>query len=209
MKIQFGTPLTTCHVVGTFFCGCFLCAVGWYNVNLQYLLGDTEEIILSSRGINVTRTSPILYCQLPYEEILCSALLKKSNDSENCITDVQLAGSRVLPIFSFFLQICLVQELFSLIGDRSRVIVYFLWIASIFIFIAITVGIFWSSCFHAHATLILFWISTSLFFLSYHNLAKNLRRIPSSSHNNTIIVTHGSRRTRNVRRVGQNGYNEL
>jgi hypothetical protein len=202
MKIQFGTPLTLHHIFGSFFLGCVILAIICSNLYLQNVLAESEESILHSRGLNVTHISPFLYCELPYDDCLCSILSNKSHSSEKCITRIQLEGSRILPFISFFLQICLVRELFSLSGDHRHVIIYALWIVSIFIFVGMTIGIHWSACYHVYITAALYSTGGSLWFLSLHNLLVNEDRTRSSSNRNQVIVPHRSETTNNENRFG-------
>jgi hypothetical protein len=203
MKIQFGTPPTLCHVHGTILLGCIVLAISWFNVHLQSLLGEAEESILRSRGLNVTHTAANLQCDLPYDDCLCLVFVNKSGNSESCITNSQLVGSRILPLVSFFLQIFLVQELFSLNANHHHVIIYALWIVSTCTFVAMTISIYWSSCYHAYITLILGYTGGSLWFLSFHNLIVKIDRIPSSSNRNKIAAVQRSKTNDNPDRAWQ------
>jgi hypothetical protein len=200
MKIQFGTPLTSNHLYGTFFFGCVIVAIIWFNLHLQSLLAKSEKSIIKSRGLNVTHISSLLYCDLPYDDCLCSVLSNKSNISEKCITYVQLEGSRILPFISFFAQICLIRELFSLSGNYRRVIIYVLWIVSILIFVGIKIGIYWSACYHVYITAALYLTGASLCLLSFHNLTVGTDRMDSISNHNQVIVPHRSEATNNESR---------
>jgi hypothetical protein len=200
MKIQFGTPLTSNHVVGTFVFGCVVFAIIYFNLHLQSLLAESEESIINSRGLNVTHSSPLFYCDLPYDDCLCSVLSNKSHTSEKCITHVQLVGSRILPFISFFAQICLIRELFSLSGDHRRVIIYALWIVSIFIYVGMTIGIYWSACYHLYITIALYLTGALLFLLSLHNLKIGTDRMKSISNRNQVIVSYRSITTNNESR---------
>jgi hypothetical protein len=204
MKIKYGTTLTSYHMLRAFFLGCVVFAIVWFNLSLQNLLGESQESILRSRGLNVTHTSTILYCDLPYDDCLCSVLLNKSDTSQNCITYVQLVESRILPLVSFFLQIFLVRELFSLSADRHRVFIYALWIASIFTFIGMTICIYWSSCYHVYITVTMYWTGASLCFLSVYNVLVNGDRVPFSSNPNQIIIAHRSEKNNNASKDATN-----
>jgi hypothetical protein len=197
MKIQFGTPLTSNHLFGTFVFGCVIFAINFFNLHLQSLLAESEESIINSRGLNVTHISPLLYCDLPYDDCLCSVLSNKSHTSEKCITYVQLVGTHILPFISFFSQICLIRELFSLSGDHRRVIIYALWIVSIFIYVGMTIGIYWSACYHLYITIALYWTGGSLCLLSCHNLKVGIDRMNSISSRNQVIVSYKSETTNN------------
>jgi hypothetical protein len=202
MKIQFGTALTTHHIAGVTLSSCLVFAIGWFNGQLINRFSESQVSILRARGLNVTYKSPLFSCGLPYDDYLCSILLNKSYTSEKCITNVQLLVSRILLLISFIFQIFLIRELFSFSGDHRRVIIYTLWIVSIFIFVIMTIYIYWSSCFHAYINLILFLTGGSLCFLSMHNLLVNIDRMPSSSSNhNQAIITHRSEETDNENRA--------
>jgi hypothetical protein len=200
MKIQFGTATKTHPMVTVFFLGCLGFTISWFNASLLTFFGKSEKSILHSRKLNVTHKPDIFYCDLPYDDYLCSVLLNKSNTSGNCISYDQLVVSRILPLISFFLQIYLVRELFSLITDHRRLITYALWIASIFTFISMIISIYWSSCYHVYITSILFVTSGLLLLLSLHNIIVNAERERSSSNRNQIIIAHRPERTNNANR---------
>jgi hypothetical protein len=168
-------------------------------MELQSLLGESEESILHSRGLNMTRFPTVFNCYLPYDNCLCSVLSNKSNASENCITYNQLVSSRILPLTSFFLQICLARQLFSLSGDYRHVIIFVLWIACIFTFIGMIISISWSSSYQAYISNILFGTAGILLILSLHNSMVYNDRIPSS-HDNKILPVYRSKLNHDVSR---------
>jgi hypothetical protein len=188
--------LTVCRTVNAFYVGCFLFAISYFNAYLHSLFGEVERSILHSRGLNVSKIPIIFYCDLPYDDCLCSVFLNSSNTSENCITDFQLVSSRILPLVSFLLQIFLVRELFSLSTDRRRIIICALWIASIFIFISMTISIHWSSCSHVYITSVLLLTCSLIWFLTIHNALVNGDRIPSSNRDR-VVVTYRPENTTN------------
>ncbi len=175
----------------------------WFNSSLQYRLGESQGAIINPRGLNVSRRSFYFYCGLPYNDCLCTVLLNSFNTSKTCITNVQLVGSHILPLISFLLQIYLVRALFSLYTAHRRVIIYALWIVSIFIFIIVTIGIYWSSCFQVSITLILYFTGALLWILSCHNQLINLDDKPYVSNRNITITVHPSERTNAATRSWQ------
>jgi hypothetical protein len=192
MKIQFGTRLTSCHAFKAFFLGFSLCIIGVFNVCFHNFFGKWEKSILQSRNINVTRRLDVFFCDLPYDDCLCSVLSNKSDTSDNCITYAKLVASRFLPLVSFILQIFLIRELFSFNADRPRVGIYALWIASIFTFIGLTISIYWSSCYHAYISFILYVTGLSLALLSMHNSLVVHDHLRSSFNCNQIVVVQKS-----------------
>jgi len=111
-----------------------------------------------------------------YEKCLCSVLLNKTKNSKNCITDIELRCSRILPLLSFVLQICVVRELFTLSGDFNCKLIYIAWIAFFFTFIGLAIGIYWDNCYHNNIDLaiLLVWIPLSL--LSTHDFVNAQKR---------------------------------
>jgi len=201
MKIQYGTTIwQPYHMVIAFVLGGVVVATSLFNEYLLSLFGESVKSILDSRKVNVTNKAPVFYCDLPYDNCLCSDLTNKSHTSEKCITNIQLVGSRILPLISFLLQIFLVRELFSLSGDHRRVIIYTLWIVSILIFIGMTISIYWSSCFQVHVSLILFLTGASLWILSWHNAMTNASRASAFFNLNQVIIADRSERTNNANR---------
>jgi hypothetical protein len=203
MKIQFRTNTSLKDACYTFLFSCVVYAISFFNTHLQSLFGNAEESILSSRGLNVKHISPLLYCELPYDDCLCTVLLNKSDNSEKCFTDIQLMGSRILPIVSFFLQIYLVRKLISLNSNHCRVIIYTLSIVSIFTCIGMTICIFWSSCYHVSITFTLLLTSSILWILSFYNMLVSEERFRSCSHCNKIAADHSSKRNNNPNRAWQ------
>lgn len=102
-----------------------------------------------------TTSAFFFYCNLPFNDCLCSVISNKSDTSDKCITYAALVGSRILPMISFFLQIILVREIFSFSTDCPRIVIFTLWITSIFAFIGIPISIYWNDCFQVYITIIL------------------------------------------------------
>jgi len=203
MKIQFRTYSTLKHLGYIFGFSCIVYAISCFNTYLLRHFGETEKSILDSRGLNVTHFTALLYCELPYDDCLCPVLLNKSDNSEKCITYVQLIGSRILTLVSFILQIYLVRKLFSLNSDCSRVFIYALSIVSIFTFIGMTISIYWSSCYHVSITYTLLLTGTSLWLLSFYSLSSTADCLPTSSHGNQTVVIHISGKINNRNRAWQ------
>ncbi len=103
IKIEFGIPSTSCQASGIFLFGCVVFIIASFNAHLQTILGESEESLVRLRGLNITHKSQVFYCELPYDDCLCPVLSNLSNTSKNCITNVQLVGSRTMPLVSFFL----------------------------------------------------------------------------------------------------------
>ncbi len=200
MKIQFGTPPTTPHVLGTFACSCIGLTFCSLNMYLQVTFGESEKAILHSRRLNVTHTPALFCCDLRYNDCLCPVLSNKTHTSEECIINDDLALTRIYSLISFLLQIFLVWEFFSLSGNHRCVIIYTLWIVAIFTFIGMTITIYWSSCYHAYIILTLFGTGELLFLLSFHNVIICNDRDRSISNRNQVIIPHRSETTNNESR---------
>ncbi len=189
MKIQFGIKQTSWVSFGTFIFGCVTVVIAFFNLNHQHSLGESQQRIANSRGLNVTHTSPFFCCEIPYKDCLCSVISKRSNTSEMCITNVQLASSHILSSISFWLQFYLVRTLCSLHTVHRRVIIYALWITSIFPFIIMTISIYWSSCFQIYTAFILYLTGGTVLMLTFHNYIINHDDdFPISNSNITIAV---------------------
>jgi hypothetical protein len=200
MKIQFGTKETPFAVLHTFALGFILFGLVWYNSKLQYDLGKSQETVVQFRELNVTHSSPVFYCELPYDDCLCTVLWNKSNATETCITYDQFAVSRILPLISFALQIYLVRALFSLYTAHHRIVIYALWIAFVFIFITIAISIHRSSCFQVYITLILYFTGASIWLLTLRNLMNNRDNDTYLSNRDITATVYPSERTDEVAR---------
>jgi len=203
IKIEFGSPLTLCHIIGTFFFGCSAFAIAAFNQHLQNRLSESEESIVCLSKLNITPIPIAFYCHPLYNECLCSVLSNISNISENSTPNVQLVSSQILPLVSFCSQIFLLWELFSWNTVHRHVITHALWLASIFTFIFITISIYWSSCYHAYITLILSWTGGLFCILTTHNLLRNMDHFDSLPYNNQLVVVHRSNRNRGATKARQ------
>jgi hypothetical protein len=102
--------------------------------------------------------------------------------------------SRILPSISFFLQIYLVQRVFSLNLDCHRAFIYALYILSIFTFTSMIISIFWSSCYHGFITYGLLVTGGLLSVLSCYNFIRHddERILTSSPRGNKVVAVHTS-----------------
>jgi len=203
IKIEFGSPFTVYHLAGILIVGSSVCPIAAYNLYLQTFLGDAAESIVHLRRLNITHFSPLFYCDLPYDDYLCSILSNKSNSSENCIPTIHLLGSRILTLVSVFFQIFILHEIFSLNTVHRRVIKNALMMASIYTFIFITIIIHWSSCSHLYLTLILYFTGAPVCFLAIHNTLSNPNSFSSPSYNNQSVVVDKWNRNRTATRAQQ------
>jgi hypothetical protein len=202
MKIKYDPPLTTWLAIGSFALASVVFCVCWYAADLHVLFGESVKAILQSRGLNVTNTSPVFYCQLPFDECLCSVLSNESHTSKKCITETQLISTRILPLISFVLEVCLIREFFSLSGNHRLVIISVLWIVSIFVFVGMTIGIYWSSCYHVSITITVTVISMFLCYLSFHNMLYAPHPTRVVSNRNRVIIPQREETTHNPIKTG-------
>ena len=201
MKIQFRTYSTLGHV----YCLLIYSVVVFGSSCLnKHLLNQFDEIEKSIET-NVTHKSPLLCYKHSYDDYLCIVPVNKSDNSEKCITYVQSVVSRILPLVSFFLQIYLVQKVFSLNSDCPRAFMYGLYIFSMFTCICMTISIFWSRCYHAFITNTLVITGCILFILSLFNQGKNANRIDSFRHRDKTVAIHPSEKNNTLNR----GWEEL
>lgn len=170
LGIKLGTRLSARHACGAFYLSLLVFFSGMVTGYYHNVFGALEKTILQSRNMNMTERVDAFFCDLSYTDCLCSRSTNESSSSHNCITSTQLTITRVLPLVSFLGQIYLIRMLFSFTGDQRHLVTYTLWILSIFIFIAITIGIHWSSCYHAYVSYIIFVTACVLLSLSMRNV---------------------------------------
>ena len=132
LEIQFGTSLTFRHAFAAFSLSALIFFSAFLGTYLHDSFGAMEKSILQSRNVSVTEGPNIFFCDLPYNQCLCSSTTNKLNALDDCITYAQLVTSRISPLISFLGQMYLIWKLFSLNGVQSRLIVYSLWIISVF-----------------------------------------------------------------------------
>jgi len=123
--------------------------------------------------LNITSLDIRLFCEMSFDDSLCSVQSTKTKQSKYCLTDNFLFGSRIFLLVSFVLQIFLIHDLFSFSGKYVRFIVYGLWIVAVFIVIIIANGIYRDSCFHRFINGLFCLIDMLLFFLMFCDVAYN------------------------------------
>jgi hypothetical protein len=192
MRIKYDTRLTSYHTITAFSLGWLLFFIICFNAHLQYLLGESEKSILQSRNITITQRPTIFYCELPYDDCLCSVISNQTNTSDKCVSFAVLVGSRVLSLISFLFQIALVREILSISTDRPSAVIYTLWIISLFAFIGMIISIHWDSCYHAYITVILSVTGTLLSFLGLWNALIVRAFFVASVNSNKIVVVQKS-----------------
>jgi hypothetical protein len=140
---------------------------------LEYLnkLDRCQKSIFMSRMPNVTSIDTNLYCDIPYQNCLCSIVSQKY-----CLTHEQLKISRILPLVLFVLQVYLIRQLFSLSGDHVSFLVHVSWIASVLSFIGILVIVYRNSCYFDFIATILCCTGYALFFLISYAVNLDCRR---------------------------------
>ena len=148
MKIKFDGVMsnnaTRAMLVGSTLGTGFICC----SFQIEYSLDDSHEALLQSSMSNVTSIQSGSHCGIPYDNCLCSVQSTQNLSLKYCLTDNFLLGSRLFPLVSFILQICLIRDLFTFSGKYSRFVVYGLWSTAVYIFVIIANGIYRSSCFH-------------------------------------------------------------
>jgi hypothetical protein len=98
-----------------------------------------------------------------------------------------LLDQRISLLLLVMLQLFLTHNLFLTIENHARFIVHFSRTTAIFIFIIITINIYWSSYFHLNTSASLFAISGSSFLYSMHDNHVRRKR-ERSSHDDYIVV---------------------
>jgi hypothetical protein len=190
MKIKFGTTLDNVYramIVST---------ILFLFVYLSYLihnkLDDAQEELYHSRMLNITSLDIRLFCEMSFDDSLCSVQSTKTKQSKYCLTDNFLFGSRIFLLVSFVLQIFVIHDLFSFSGKYVRFIVYGLWIVAVFIVIIIANGIYRDSCFHRFINRLFCFIDLLLFSLMFCDVAYNydngrLSRMECTSVNEQVL----------------------
>lgn len=148
MKLRFDSS----HPAGVYiaFVLSVFCGVALVSRNIILNPGTCNHSIDDSHLSNVKSSPRSFSCDLSYQKCLCTFLPNKTANSTSCISDFMFQCSRILPLVSFVLQILIIQELFSLDGDCSRKVVHGARIACLFIFIGLTIGIYWNSCYQQY-----------------------------------------------------------
>jgi hypothetical protein len=199
MKIRFGTttPDGWCRPMLFFFSGL---AVLVLSIVLLQPSNECHKSSVHSQMSNLTSSiDDNTFRRLHYEKCLCSVLSNKTENSENCITDIELQCSRILPLVSFVLQICLLRAVFTLSADFNRKLIYIAWIAALFTFIGLAIGIYWSSCYQFYITVVLIWPRLPLGLLAVHDMT--LATIHDEALRDEIFYTRLYRSERNRNEV--------
>ena len=112
------------------------------------------------------------WCHFSYERCLCDTLPNITHASKNCITDLHLQTSRIMPLISYVTQWLALRELFSLSAECNRGLLHLAWTASLFILIGSGVGIYWSNCSYSIIMLCIFFTNCPLPFLWFRDLTR-------------------------------------
>ena len=113
------------------------------QIQLMFDIDNSQESVYRLRMPNVSLVTRGMSCNISYNDCRCALI-----STEHCLSHRQFKAARILPLALFVLQIFLVRELFSLDGSYASVLIYFLWIASMFIFISIFVIFYRNSCYY-------------------------------------------------------------
>jgi hypothetical protein len=112
---------------------------------LQIRFQNSRQSLLLASKPNMTLPSYASMRNIPYDECRCSILLNNFNNSVNCITDIQAMTGHIAPLLSCVLQLYLIYELFSCTGKYSRILKDIFWIAALFVFVIVAIGVHGSS----------------------------------------------------------------
>jgi hypothetical protein len=171
MKIKFGTTLD--NVYRAMIVSTILFSFVYLTCLIHNKLDDAQKELYHSRMLNITSLNIRLFCEMSFDDCLCSVQSTKTKQSKYCLTDNFLFGSRIFLLVSFVLQIFVIHDLFSFSGKYVRFIVYGLWIVAVFIVIIIANGIYRDSCFHRFINTLFCLINILLFFLMFCDVAYN------------------------------------
>lgn len=138
------------------FLGYAILAISVFSMFHLSTLQTSRESLIRWRMPNATEDEIFLSCSTPYDDNRCSIQSISSNHSENCLTDIQAMTGHILPLISFFMQFCLIRDLFLLRGNYSHIFVNILWFISFPIFIIVAIGAHGSTCYHTYTYLILY-----------------------------------------------------
>ena len=155
--------------------------------NLDYAHRTLSQSLMSNWTSSPMRT----WCDISYDDCLCSVQLAKNTSLENCLTDRFLLGIRISALLSFILQIFLIRESFTLTDKHSRSVVYSLWTAAVFIFVAIANGVYHSSCFHRRINSFLYVTGMTLFMLVIYDIIKDRDTVRPTSTDYISVNHHG------------------
>lgn len=123
---------------------------------------DCRNLIGSSNISNVTIAVKILVCNISPENCRCS---DSSNSSVQCIPDIKIMASHVLPLVSYVLQLYVISKVFRFTGNHKDTLTDIFWTASLFIFIFILIAVHGSCCLRIFTTVI---ISAPGMYLSFY-----------------------------------------
>lgn len=160
-----------------------VCLALWF----QGFFNNSHELNLRKHRLNVTSSKLHLSCIMPFDECHNPILSEKSENTDYCLTGIQLIAHRIVLLIVLLLQFFLIQDLFSISGDHARLIVYFLRIIAVSITILITISIHWSRCYHFNIFIGLYVTGAILFlFTMCDDHMKNGHR--RFSHEEYIVV---------------------
>ena len=127
----------------------------YQNISNSTDSSDIANVTIAARiRISVCNTSPV-NCR-------CS---DSSNSSIQCVPDIEMMVTHVLPLVIYVLELYFVYQMFSFTGNYKHMLTDIFWAASMFIFIYLLIDIHGTSLLHQFITAI---ISLSGAYVSFY-----------------------------------------
>ena len=113
------------------------------QIDFKTMLNNSQASVYRFQMPNVSDVRFNTYCDTSYNDCRCTVALTK-----HCLSNTQIKVTRILPLVSFLLQLCLVRELFSLDGNYKDFFIFLLRITCVFTFITILVIVYQKPCYY-------------------------------------------------------------
>lgn len=147
---------------------------------------SSQNMTLSVNG--TTQCPPL------YKQCWCFPQLQRQAGLDSCSIETCRRYFHPLVLVWFLFQVCLIRELFTCTGRLSRLFVRTLYILSFAIFLTLTIGIYWSDCFHNDVAVVLHLACGVLGPLGVHHLLHPKERESSTEHDLVTVIIQYRRR---------------
>lgn len=148
IKIQYGTTNKANKyrsILFTFFAAVITMINFLLALNIP--IDDLPARNVSSENLRSSMTDKMT-CRPLYGRCWCWLWTENAENPYNCNLENCRRYFHPLVLVWFVLQICLIRELFTCIGQSRQIFVRLLYVLSILILCGLTIGIYWNECFH-------------------------------------------------------------
>lgn len=152
-------------------CAALYFACGGY-VYFVGKMSDSRDSIFPPHTSNATSILVRYQCEIPYDQCRCSLMPNGTNQSVECVTDLDVLVADALPLVSYALLLCVIYKFFSFEGHHKPLLVDVARFTALAVFVIIALITRDRGCFHFGTVFILAVPSQCLFMFWIHWFTK-------------------------------------